>query len=295
MKKFGKKIAGFLLAAVLAVTAAFPAFAASKTAVGKIYLTIDSTVGLKNDSEDVTVTPYGDNTDLYYVDNIYIENNDGNGYTESNPPKITVTLEVADEDNYYFSGTASKDFRLTLSDSAKNGYGKAEYVKAVKKNDRSTVELTFRLTFDKKTTASTTSTVKAPTGVAWSPNAYGTGTWSAVSGAKYYQLRLLKDGSLTGDEFTIYGSKYDFSRLMGTSGSYSFEVRSVKSTNNTDPTPQAPGSRALTADGGGTTVMAHGRRQSGSTSAESGTISGRTDIWPQDGSPCTTSPTIWIR
>ena len=70
-----------------------------------------------------------------------------------------VTLEVADEDNYYFSGTASKDFRLTLSDSAKNGYGKAEYVKAVKKNDRSTVELTFRLTFDKKTTASTTSTV----------------------------------------------------------------------------------------------------------------------------------------
>ena len=198
MKKFGKKIAGFLLAAVLAVTAAFPAFAASKTAVGKIYLTIDSTVGLKNDSEDVTVTPYGDNTDLYYVDNIYIENNDGNGYTESNPPKITVTLEVADEDNYYFSGTASKDFRLTLSDSAKNGYGKAEYVKAVKKNDRSTVELTFRLTFDKKTTASTTSTVKAPTGVAWSPNAYGTGIWSAVSGAKYYQLRLLKDGSLTG-------------------------------------------------------------------------------------------------
>ena len=145
MKKFGKKIAGFLLAAVLAVTAAFPAFAARK-----IYLTIDSTVGLKNDSEDVTVTPYGDNTDLYYVDNIYIENNDGNGYTESNPPKITVTLEVADEDNYYFSGTASKDFRLTLSDSAKNGYGKAEYVKAVKKNDRSTVELTFRLTFDRK-------------------------------------------------------------------------------------------------------------------------------------------------
>ncbi|MFR4782017.1 MAG: hypothetical protein ACLUAR_03405 [Pilosibacter sp.] len=44
-----------------------------------------------------------------------------------------MTLEVADEDNYYFSGTASKDFRLTLSDSAKNGYGKAEYVKAVKK------------------------------------------------------------------------------------------------------------------------------------------------------------------
>lgn len=71
-------------------------------------------------------------------------------------------------------------------------------MKAVKKNDRSTVELTFRLTFDKKTTASTTSTVKAPTGVAWSPNAYGTGTWSAVSGAKYYQLRLLKDGQSHG-------------------------------------------------------------------------------------------------
>ena len=233
MKKFGKKTAGLFFAAVLAAAAVVPAFAASKTAVGKVYLTIDSTVGLKDDSEDVTVTPYGDNTDLYYVDNIYIENNDGNGYTESNPPKITVTLEVAEEDNYYFSGTASKDFRLTLADSAKDGYGKAEYVKAVKKDDRSTIELTFRLTFNKKTTASTTSTVKSPAGVSWSPDAYGTGIWSAVSGAKYYQLRLLKDGSLTGDEFTIYGTKYDFSRLMGTSGSYSFEVRSVKSTNNT--------------------------------------------------------------
>ena len=78
-----------------------------------------------------------------------------------------------------FPGTASKDFRLTLADSAKDGYGKAEYVKAVKKDDRSTIELTFRLTFNKKTTASTTSTVKSPAGVTWSPDAYGTGIWSA--------------------------------------------------------------------------------------------------------------------
>ena len=133
MKRFGKKAVGFFLAAVFAAAAVVPAFAADKTAVGKIYLTIDGTVGLKDDSEDVTVTPYGDNTDRYYVDSIYIENNDGNGYTESNPPKVTVTLSVADEDSYYFSGTASKDFRLTLSDSAKSGYGKAEYVKAVKR------------------------------------------------------------------------------------------------------------------------------------------------------------------
>ena len=234
MKKFGKKIAGFLLAAVLAVTAAFPAFAASKTAVGKIYLTIDSTVGLKNDSEDVTVTPEGDNTDLYYVDNIYIENNDGNGYTESNPPKITVTLEVADEDNYYVSGTASKDFRLTLSDSAKNGYGKAEYVKAVKKNDRSTVELTFRLTFDKKTTASTTSRSVKSTNTtksawirsgeigsyaagSWKQSAdgrwwwdYGDGTWAAaewlyINGKWYY---FQEDGYMATGWITLYNKSY---------------------------------------------------------------------------------------
>ena len=100
MKRFGKKAVGFFLAAVFAAAAVVPAFAADKTAVGKIYLTIDGTVGLKDDSEDVTVTPYGDNTDRYYVDSIYIENNDGNGYTESNPPKVTVTLSVADEDSY---------------------------------------------------------------------------------------------------------------------------------------------------------------------------------------------------
>ena len=39
MKRFGKKLAGFLLAAALAVTAAVPAFAADRTAIGKIYLT----------------------------------------------------------------------------------------------------------------------------------------------------------------------------------------------------------------------------------------------------------------
>ena len=38
MKKFGKKIAGFLLAAVLAVTAAFPAFAASQNQIGRAHV-----------------------------------------------------------------------------------------------------------------------------------------------------------------------------------------------------------------------------------------------------------------
>jgi len=232
MREFWKRAVGMIAAAILVAVAAFPVFASAKTSIGKIYLTIDGTVGLKNDSEEITVTPYGENTQLYYVDSIYIENNDGNGYTESNPPRITVTLEIVDEDANCFSGTASKDFRLTLSESAKTGYGKAEFVKAVKKDNGSTVELTFRLTFYKKSSASTTAAIKAPANITWSQNAFGTGTWSAVSGAKYYQLRLLKDGSLTGDEFTIYGTKYDFSRLMGTTGSYSYEIRSVKSSNN---------------------------------------------------------------
>ena len=37
----------FFLAAVFAAAAVVPAFAADKTAVGKIYLTIDGTVGLR--------------------------------------------------------------------------------------------------------------------------------------------------------------------------------------------------------------------------------------------------------
>lgn len=230
MGRFLKKTMGIVMAAALAAMSVIPASAADKKAVGKIYLTIDGTVGLKDDSETVNVTPYGDNTDLYYVENVYVEN-DGNGWTEQNPPKVIVTLNVSDEDAYYFSGSSSKDFRLTLADSSKNGYEKAEYVKASKKDKNSTLELTFRLTFNK--TASTTSGIKAPASVSWSDETYGTGTWSAVTGAKYYQVRLLRNGSQTGDEFTIYGTSYPFARLMETTSSYSFEVRAVKSSNNT--------------------------------------------------------------
>lgn len=84
------------------------------------------------------MTSYGDNTDRYYVDSIYIENNDGNGYTESNPPKVTVTLSVADEDSCYFPGTASKDFQAHAFGSAKSGYGKAGVCEGGEEGDRST-------------------------------------------------------------------------------------------------------------------------------------------------------------
>ena len=175
------------------------------------------------------VTPEGDNAGDYYVEDVEIIHDDSDGWTNANPLEVEITLVVENEDETYFSGTSSSDFRLTLSDSAKMNYEKIKFVQAKRRDNNATLILTVQLLFDKK---ADTSRANAPTKAAWDGSIYGKALWNEALSSKYYQIQLLKDGSETGDIISIYNTEYDFSNLITEPGTYCFKVRSVKAGNN---------------------------------------------------------------
>ena len=203
------------------------AFADSKKKIGKIHLTIDSNI--KDDRVNLDVTPSGNNTGYYQVENVEITNDKDDGWTNSNPPEVEITLTVENEDAYYFSGNSSDDFKLILSDSAKLHYDKIEFISAKRKDSNTTLLLTIRLLFDKD---ADTSKAAPPSNVIWNSSMNGQGSWGEANSSKYYQIQLIKDGNETGSVLSIYSTFYDFSDLIGQPGSYYFKVRSVKNSNN---------------------------------------------------------------
>lgn len=142
---------------------------------------------------------------------------------------------MEDEDEYTFSGTSSGNFKLTLASSIKSRYDKVEYISASKKDGGATVALRIRLVFDKDADMSNAT---APGSLAWDTASAGKATWGDVSSAKYFQVQLYKDGSLvtppdgSASTVSVYGTSYDFSSWVTAGSSYTFKVRSVKSSNN---------------------------------------------------------------
>ena len=225
-----KKAGAALLIISLLSTAMAPAvMAARKQKVGKINLTIDSDIRTGRDGGDVEVTPTGDNTSLYYVDSWEVTNDDGDSWTKSKPPEVTITLGVEDEEEYYFSSSSSSAFKLTLGSSSKYRFDKIKFVDAKRKDSNATLILTIQLIFDKD---ADTSAATAPANLQWDGEHMGAGLWNIVSSSKYYQVQLIKDGSEIGEIKDTYDTFYDFSKQITAPGTYKFKVRSVKSSNS---------------------------------------------------------------
>jgi glucan-binding YG repeat protein len=204
-------------------------FADSKKKIGKIYLTFDSNLGMKDEGSNIEVTPTGNNTNYYNVDNVEVINDNEDGWTNSNPPEVEITLSVNDEDAYYFSGSSSSDFKLALSNSAKSYYDKIKFIDAKRKDSNATLLLRTQLLFDED---ADTSRAAAPSYVRWDSSMNGKGNWSDVNSSKYYQVQLIKDGNEMESVLSIYNTAYDFSGSITQPGSYCFKVRSVKNSNN---------------------------------------------------------------
>ena len=90
-----KKAAALFAAAAMAVAAMAPcAMAASRSKVGKIYLTFNtSDVRVGWEGGTVEVTPTGDNTGLYYIDSVEIINEDDD-WTSSSAPLVEIVLGI---------------------------------------------------------------------------------------------------------------------------------------------------------------------------------------------------------
>lgn len=225
-----KKMGAVLLAASLfSATLSLAAMAEERQKIGKINLTIDSDILAGREGGDVTATPTGSNSNLYYVDSCEVTNDDGDSWSKSKPPQVDITLEVENEDTSYFSSSASSGFKLTFGSSAKNHFYKIKFLEAKRKDSNATLILTVQLPFDKD---ADTSTATAPTNLRWDQSHNGSGSWDKVSTSKFYQVQLIKDGAETGPIKDIYDTAYNFAAQITAPGTYQFKARSVKSSNS---------------------------------------------------------------
>lgn len=229
MLPFKKAGSALLIAALLSSLMAPGAMAASKKKIGKINLTIDTDIRIGKSGGEVQVTPTGDNTDSYYVDNCEIINDEGDDWSRSKPPEIEITLGVEDEDLYYFSSTSSSGYKLTLGSSCKYYFDDIKFEKAVPKENKTLLVLTAQLVFDKVADKSKAVT---PSNPKWNTLEPGKASWGGNISAKYYQVQLIKGDAAEGSVQDIYDTFYSFAGQITSPGSYKFKVRSVKSSND---------------------------------------------------------------
>lgn len=204
------------------------AFAESREKIGRVRLTVESDLGVSDEDGSVNVTPTGDNTGRYRVEDVVVLNDDGEGFTNANLPEFEITL-TAVNDSYYFDSGSTSAVKLLLDDSVKSRYDQIDVVKVSRQGDKSTLVVTARLVFDKK---SDMSEAKAPGEAYWDPLTRGKAVWEKAPSAKYYQVILRKNGSQTNIMRSLYKTSYDFSQFLEEPGEYQFQVRSVNASNN---------------------------------------------------------------
>jgi glucan-binding YG repeat protein len=176
-------------------------YAASKISSVRLKVTATLRIGQEIDSSEVEVTT---TNSRYYVEN-YEFINGIFAWEADSVPRLQVTLVA--EDDGYFSVSASN---ITLTGAT---YVKASY------EDSST---TLVITMDLPSMAQQPGTAynlrwESPTRVVWdSTQADGT-----------YEVRLLRNGSVTGGIKAATQEYYSFDTAVASEGSYSFQVRPV--------------------------------------------------------------------
>lgn len=206
----GRRILGFLLAAVLA------AGMMSMTSLAESRKKI-STVSVKVNASIQPETRYGEEvvevetrSNRYSFEYYEIENF-GFEWEEDDVPEITIYLRA--EDGYYFSLTKASAVKLSG----------AAYVKASKQDSSQTLKLTVKLPSLAETVAEQTEVTLMDGGYAY---------WEPVRGAGTYEVRLYRNGEGMGATIlTTEKPYYDFTSKMSKSGSYQCKVRPVNRLN----------------------------------------------------------------
>lgn len=202
--KLWKKITAAAMAIFLAGAMTIPAFAAeTRTKIEKVSLTFTA-------YDDGDETEYGEvdvdsGSGPYYVDDVeFLSNTSSSKY-----PRVKVTL-YADDDHYFASSSKSL---FTLS-----GEG-ATYSAASLRDSKSCVVVTVQL---KKYSGAE---ADVPEDVEWDYE--GVGSWSEVSNAGYYEVRLRKSSTVISEIMKVDDTQFNFSNLITQTGNYSFQVRTV--------------------------------------------------------------------
>ena len=204
MMKLWKRLSAVLLSALLAGMTAAPAFAAeTRTKIENVSLTFTAyDNGDDGEYGEVEVSTNGRN---YTIDDVeFLSSTSSTGY-----PRVKVTI-YADEDFYF--ATANKSL-FTLS-----GEG-ATYSSANLRDSKQQVIVTVQL---KKYSGAQADVAED---VDWDYE--GSGSWSEVPNAGYYEVRLKRGSTVISDVMRVDDTTLDFSNLITQTGNYTFQVRTV--------------------------------------------------------------------
>lgn len=202
--KIWNKITALAMAALLAGAMAIPSFAAeTRTKIEKVSLTFTA-------YDDGDETEYGEvdvdtGSGPYYVDDVeFLSNTSSSKY-----PRVKVTLYA--DDDYYFPSASKSLFTLT-------GEG-ASYSSSSLRSNKSGIVVTVQLKDYSAAEADVAEDVE------WDYE--GSGSWSEVANAGYYEVRLRRGGTVIGEIMKVDDTQFNFCNMITQTGNYSFQVRTV--------------------------------------------------------------------
>lgn len=202
-----KKTAGLLAFILLFVTGlSMQALAAKKLTEITITVENDFKVGSHCSASDVEVTT---KSAKYSVSDIEIMN-EIDDWGDNDVPVIEVTLDA--EEGYYFS----------LAKSSIRVYG-GTYISGTKQG---TTSVTLKIQLP-----SLRGQVGELEKANWTSQTVG--SWSETYNVGYYEVRLFRDGKITGEIQKVTGTSFDFAPMMTYPGTYSYRVRAVNAQDNT--------------------------------------------------------------
>lgn len=211
-----------VLAAMVTAGAAISASAATKESIEEISLSIDSEIEEGQTTDSIDSVTIEIETDGCYLDedNTKITNQPSDGWDDDDKPKLKIV--VLAESGYSFKSGLGKD-DIYLDDSSAT----------VTSVNRSSSKVTISVTLPEVSESSIYndddfSLALDEDELSWDSSGSGYAYWDGTDYARYYELRLYRDGSLVNSTArTTEDNSYNFASMMTSAGSYTFKVRAV--------------------------------------------------------------------
>ncbi|MGN0986588.1 MAG: hypothetical protein ACI4OO_01995 [Otoolea sp.] len=213
-KCLGKR--GLLLAVTAAAILSMPHTALAeeedRTPIGEITIDISSSIDVGDVGSEVDASTDSDECEITTVD---VTNEPSDKWKHKDKPKLEITLE-ADHDYYFASGFNKKKVNLT---------GDSATVTSVKRKGKEELRVIVTL----KALKGTDSDYELDVDEAEWDQLDGVAEWNDSEDAKYYELRLYRDGKFVTNLPSVHNTSCSLGKYLHTAGSYTFEVRAVYS------------------------------------------------------------------
>ena len=215
-----------LVTALFGISVPMSAKAEEREKISKVRLEFSTTIqpGDSEGSVDVTVP---DENAPYQVKNYEILN-EPEYWSESNSPLVQVEVST-DGDEYYFSGVDKNMFKLSL-DKKYDDIKRAEYVKAKREDDKTSLTVTVRLKFD-----GDKGEALSVEEVFWEMNTGADGTSQPTGYAAWYnpadtsgsRLQVEVNGTWNDAVLSTTADRYSLISYITAPGKYRFRVQNV--------------------------------------------------------------------